>query len=94
MWGYCRHPNYLGEIIFWVGIFVSGVTAYQGFGQWLIAILALIAIVYIMFNGAQRLEKRQNERYGSSAEYQAYVNKTPIILPFVPLYHLNKTDKK
>lgn len=89
-----RCPNYLGEIIFWVGIFVSGVTAYQGFGQWLIAILALIAIVYIMFNGAQRLEKRQNARYGKDRAYRAYVEKTPIILPFIPLYHLNKPEQK
>ena len=42
-----------------------------------------------MFNGAQRLEKRQNSRYGKDPAYQAYVNKTPILLPFIPLYHLN-----
>jgi steroid 5-alpha reductase family enzyme len=86
----CRCPNYLGEIIFWTGVFISGVTTYQGFGQWLTAILAYIAIVYIMFNGAQRLEKRQMERYGNDKAYNDYANHTPIILPFVPIYHLNK----
>ena len=85
-----RCPNYLGEITFWTGVFVSGITAYQGFGQWAIAIFAYIAIVYIMFNGAQRLEKRQMERYGDDPAYNEYANKTPIILPLVPLYHLNK----
>ena len=85
-----RCPNYFGEILFWVGVFVSGVTAYTGWGQWTVAIVALISIVYIMFNGAQRLEKRQNERYGKDKAYQEYVSKTPIILPLVPLYHLNK----
>ncbi len=85
-----RCPNYLGEIIFWTGIFISGVTTYQGFGQWLTAVLAYIAIVFIMFNGAQRLEKRQMERYGDDKAYNDYANSTPIILPFVPLYHLNK----
>ena len=53
-----RCPNYLGEITFWTGVFVSGITAYQTVGQWIMAIVAYIAIVYIMFNGAQRLEKR------------------------------------
>jgi hypothetical protein len=43
-----------------------------------------------MFNGAQRLEKRQMKRYGGNAEYKAYADATPIILPLVPLYHLNK----
>ena len=86
----CRCPNYLGEIIFWTGVFVAGITAYATFGQWITAILAYVCIVYIMFNGAQRLEKRQMGRYGDSEEYNNYANKTPIIIPFLPIYHLNK----
>lgn len=86
----CRCPNYLGEILFWTGVFVSGVTTYTGIGQWITAILAYICIVYIMFNGAQRLEKRQMARYGDNAEYNAYADKTPIIIPLLPIYHLNK----
>ena len=85
-----RCPNYLGEIIFWTGVFISGVTAYKTVGQWIIAVVAYVTIVYIMFNGAQRLEKRQMERYGDDPAYNEYANKTPIILPLVPLYHLNK----
>ena len=30
----CRCPNYLGEIIFWTGVFVSGMTAYQPAGDY------------------------------------------------------------
>lgn len=85
-----RCPNYLGEIIFWTGVFVSGTTTYATIGQWITAILAYVCIVYIMFNGAQRLEKRQMARYGENVEYNTYANKTPIILPFLPIYHLNK----
>lgn len=88
-----RCPNYFGEILFWVGVFVAGTTAFNHWGQWVLAIVALISITYIMFNGAQRLEKRQNERYGKNKAYQAYVNSTPIILPLLPIYHLNKTEK-
>ena len=89
-----RCPNYLGEIIFWTGVFVSGITTYANAGQWILAVFAYIAIVYIMFNGAQRLEKRQMGRYGDSKEYNEYAGKTPIILPFVPLYHLNGKEKE
>ena len=85
-----RCPNYLGEITFWTGVFISGITAYKTVGQWIMAVIAYIAIVYIMFNGAQRLEKRQMARYGENEEYNAYANKTPIIIPFLPIYHLNK----
>ena len=90
----CRCPNYLGEIIFWTGVFVSGITTYQAPGQWIMAVVAYICIVYIMFNGAQRLEKRQVARYGSNEEYTTYANKTPIIIPLLPIYHLDKSAKK
>ena len=90
----CRCPNYLGEIIFWTGVFIGGISAYEGVGQWIMAIFAYIAIVFIMFNGAQRLEKRQMARYGADEEYTTYANKTPIIIPLLPIYHLNKVDKK
>lgn len=85
-----RCPNYFGEITFWTGVFISGITAYKTAGQWITAVLAYVAIVYIMFNGAQRLEKRQMDRYGDNEEYNAYASKTPIIIPLLPIYHLNK----
>ena len=86
----CRCPNYLGEIIFWTGVFVSGINTYSTIGQWITAIIAYICIVFIMFNGAQRLEKRQMARYGDNKKYNDYANKTPIIIPLLPIYHLNK----
>lgn len=87
-----RCPNYLGEIVFWTGVFVAGLTTYRGAGQWIMAVAAYICIVFIMFNGAQRMEKRQMKQYGAKPEYQAYADKTPILLPFVPIYHLNKKE--
>lgn len=85
-----RCPNYLGEIIFWTGVFVGGISTYRNAGQWILAVVAYVCIVFIMFNGAQRLEKRQMARYGSDKAYNDYANKTPIILPLLPIYHLNK----
>ena len=87
-----RCPNYFGEILFWTGVTVSALDILQGAGQWITVIIAYILIVFIMFNGAQRLEKRQMARYGNNAEYKAYADKTPIIIPFLPVYHLNKQN--
>ena len=92
LYRFCRCPNYFGEILFWTGVFVSGVSTYATVGQWITAVLAYICIVYIMFNGAQRLEKRQMARYGKDKAYAEYAGKTPIIIPFLPIYHLNKQD--
>ena len=85
-----RCPNYLGEVLFWTGVFVSGVTIYAGAWQWVGAAFGYVCIVYIMFGGARRLELRQNRNYGQDPEYQEYVKKTPILLPLVPLYSVAK----
>ena len=87
-----RCPNYFGEILFWTGVTVSALDCLVGVGQWITVIIAYILIVFIMFNGAQRLEKRQMARYGNNAEYKAYADKTPIIIPLLPIYHLNKQN--
>lgn len=85
-----RCPNYFGEILFWTGVFVSGVDIFNGWGQYLVAIISYICIVYVMFSGAKRLEKRQMKHYGNHVEYTTYADKTPIIIPLIPVYHLNK----
>lgn len=89
-----RCPNYLGEIIFWTGSFISGITSYSNHVEfWLISLFGYISIVYIMFNSTKRLEKKQNERYQNDEEYKKYSSTTPILIPFIPLYHLNKKKK-
>ena len=87
-----RCPNYFGEILFWSGLFVSGFSVLQGAGEWCMAVIGYVCIVLIMFSGAKRLEKRQNEHYGKQKNYQEYVQKTPILIPGIPLYHLNKME--
>lgn len=85
-----RCPNYLGEVVFWTGVFVSGINIYASAWQWIAALFGYLCIVYIMFGGARRLEIRQNKNYGADPEYQSYVKKTPILLPLVPLYSVEK----
>ncbi len=85
-----RCPNYLGEVLFWTGVFVSGINIYASVWQWIAATFGYVCIVYIMFGGARRLELRQNRNYGEDPEYQANVKKTPILIPLVPLYSVAK----
>ncbi len=85
-----RCPNYLGELIFWTGVLLSGINIPSNAGQWCLVLLGYIGIVFVMFSGARRLELRQNRNYGEDPEYQAYVKRVPILLPFVPLYSVVK----
>ncbi len=92
LYRFVRCPNYYGEILFWTGVFISGFGALKGAWQWIIATMGYILIIYVMFSGAKRLEIRQNKNYGQNEEYQAYVKKTPILLPFTRLNSLTGWD--
>ena len=85
-----RCPNYLGEMIFWTGVLISGIGAVQGAGQWAVVLTGYIGIIFVMFSGARRLEIRQNKNYGNDPEYQKYVKTVPILVPFIPLYSVEK----
>lgn len=85
-----RCPNYLGEMIFWTGVLISGANTLSGAGQWVLALIGYIGIIFVMFSGARRLELRQNKNYGDDPEYQKYVKTTPIMVPFIPLYSVAK----
>lgn len=85
-----RCPNYFGEVLMWTGSFVICFGACCTVGQWVIAGLGYIGIVYVMFSGARRLELRQDETYGKDPEFQAYIKKTPLIIPFLPIYSVAK----
>ena len=85
-----RCPNYFGEMLFWTGVFISGFETNIGVWQWIVTICGYLGIIYVMFGGARRLEMRQNRTYGDDPEYQAYVKKTPIMIPFIPLYSVEK----
>lgn len=85
-----RCPNYFGEIMLWTGVFVSGIGCYQSWWHWALALLGYIGIVYVMFSGTRRIELRQSANYGNDPEFQEYIRKTPILLPFVPIYSVAK----
>ena len=80
----------LGEMLFWLGAFASGIAAYQSLTDWVIAGVGLVCIELIMLGSARRLELKQAERYGADAIYQAYVRATPVLFPLLPLYSLRR----
>ncbi|MBR2728649.1 MAG: DUF1295 domain-containing protein [Eubacteriales bacterium] len=85
-----RCPNYLGELLLWLGMLLTGMTALRGPLQWISALLGFLLIVWVMFSGARRLEIRQDANYGDDPDYQKYVRTVPILLPFIPLYSVKK----
>lgn len=91
LYKFVRFPGYTGELLFWTGIFVGSWSGLKTFGQWLLVILAYLAIIYINLNATKRAEKKQYAIFVEGEteckdEFLGYVAKTPIIIPFVKLY--------
>jgi steroid 5-alpha reductase family enzyme len=85
---FVRCPNYLGEILFWLGNFVAGIVFYGLWWLWAGSALGLVCIVLIMMGSTKRLEAKQAERYGNREDFQAYCKSVPVLFPFVPVYTL------
>jgi steroid 5-alpha reductase family enzyme len=88
LYRWVRCPNYLGEIIFWIGNWVAAAFFYVTPGHWIATLTGLILLILIMFGSTRRLERAQEKRYGDLPEYQNYVKTVPVIFPFVPVYTL------
>ena len=71
----CRHPNYLGEVLFWVGLYVAGAPAMLVYGavSFAPATLGLVFIVWLMTSQCAKQDEKQAERYGENPEYNAWV---------------------
>jgi len=76
VWRFSRHPNYLGEIGFWWGLWLFGVAAAPGWWWTVIGPLAMV----VLFVGASipLMDKRSLARRPSYAEHMRHV---PALLP-------------
>jgi steroid 5-alpha reductase family enzyme len=80
-WATSRHPNYFGEILLWVGIFVIGMRAFDGW-QWL-AILSPVFVTLLLTraSGVPILEAKADRKWGSDPAYLRYKAKTSVLVP-------------
>lgn len=68
-----RHPNYLAEFFFHVGVFFAAVPAFNSWGTVFLAALGPTIFASIILAATTSLEKRQKDRYGGKTE-GAYEN--------------------
>ena len=80
LWAVSRHPNYLGEISFWGGVFLFAVSAtglIHSNGMW--TVVGFISMVILFkFISIPLMEKRNIAR---KPGYQEYIKKVPALFP-------------
>lgn len=77
LWRYCRHPNYLGEISFWWGLFFCGLAADSSLWWTIVGPLSITAL--FVFISIPMIDKRHVAR---RPDYAAHMKTTPALLPF------------
>jgi steroid 5-alpha reductase family enzyme len=76
LWAYCRHPNYLGEIGFWWGLFLFGMAADPG-ALWSIGGALWITGLFV-FISIPMIDRRSLKRRPAYAEH---MRRVPALLP-------------
>ena len=81
LWSISRHPNYFGEIILWIGIYIITLPSTSGL-EYLGIISPLFVIILLnKVSGINLLEASADKKWGSSNEYQKYKKITPRLIP-------------
>ena len=76
-----QYPNYTGEILFWIGIFIASLSAISGL-RWLTITSPIIIILLLLFlSGIPTIEKSRKAKFKDDAAYQAYAQRASKIIP-------------
>lgn len=84
LWAWSRHPNYFGEILLWVGVAIAALPALEGW-QWATLVSPVfVVLLLVRVSGLPQLERSAEERWGDRADYRAYRDSTPVLVPRPP----------
>jgi steroid 5-alpha reductase family enzyme len=84
VWGISRHPNYLGEMMVWIGVYMMCYPTLIGQHKWWALISPVYIIVLLLFiSGIPMLEKSADARWGKDKAYKAYKQRVPVLLPII-----------
>lgn len=83
LWAWTRHPNYFGDALFWLGIWISGGLGAQA--PWAVMLATAtspIAMTWFLWfvTGARLLERTMMQR----PAYREYAARTPMFIPRPP----------
>jgi steroid 5-alpha reductase family enzyme len=87
LWRHSRHPNYLGEITVWWGVYLVLLSVYQD--QWYLGLGALANTCLFLFISIPLAENHLAEY---KEGYQAYLQETRMLLPFPKKFDAKKEN--
>lgn len=84
LWAKTRHPNYLGEMMVWIGVYLYVLPSLVGNQVlWALASPVYIILLLLFASGIPLLEKSADKKWGADKDYQAYKKRVPKLIPRV-----------
>ena len=84
LWRYSRHPHH-GEVQLWLGIAIVAAAGAPSFAAALIGLVSPAwSAFFLVFTSLMLLEKRLDARFGGNPEYEAYKQRTSVLLLLPP----------
>jgi steroid 5-alpha reductase family enzyme len=77
LWGRCRHPNYLGEVLFWWGLFLVGIAARPGWAWTIVGPLSITLL--FVFISVPWMDRHMLARHAGWAEQ---MKRVPSLVPW------------
>ncbi|MGZ6005189.1 MAG: DUF1295 domain-containing protein [Candidatus Saccharimonadales bacterium] len=82
VWRVSRHPNYLGEMLVWLGVYLVAFTPQTLAGRLASLISPAFIIILLLFvSGIPLLEKSADKKWGTNKNYQDYKKSVPSLIP-------------
>ena len=83
LWSITRHPNYLGEILIWIGLYASGITLFFTDSinpyYYLLLIISPILMSTVLIKISTPLLEKNMEKYDG---WEEYTKRVPMLFPF------------
>ena len=79
LWGYSRHPNYFGELLFWWGLYLFALAADPSW--WWTGVGAVSITLLFVFVSLPLIEERSRER---RPDWQAHAARVSRLVPWPP----------
>ena len=83
LWKYSRHPNYLGEIILWIGVAIISYSSLEINQLFTLISPIFTYLLLVHVSGINLLEKIGKKKWGNLNEYKQYKKETPRLFWFI-----------
>ncbi|MDG1937930.1 MAG: DUF1295 domain-containing protein [Pseudomonadales bacterium] len=81
LWSFCRHPNYTGEIMLWLGIALIAYPVLDAWHQLSLLSPVFVALLLTRGSGIPILERAAEAKWGETEAYKHYKASTPRLFP-------------